>query len=202
MEDVKAATAMQRVGNVRKLCKRAWWVFLLGGIASVIFGVLAFVDPAIALAVLALYFAAWVLIDGLVNVIGAFRHRDQDGWILVMLIGVLGALVGAYALLNPPVSMMAFLYVVSFMAIVFGVLMITLGRKVRQEIEREWVLYLIGGLSVAFGVLIIVQPATAATSVVWMIATWAVLTGALRIFFALLVKNLPENVGERLSTAR
>ena len=193
---------MQRIGNIRKLCKRAWWVFLLGGIASVIFGILAFMDPAIALAVLALYFAAWVLIDGVVNIVGAVRHRDQDGWVLVLLMGLLGALVGGYALLNPPVSMMAFLYVVSFMAILFGVLMISFGRKVRQEIEREWILYAIGGLSIAFGVLIIVQPASAATSVVWMIATWAVVTGALRIFFAMFVKNLPENVGEKLAAAR
>jgi uncharacterized membrane protein HdeD (DUF308 family) len=202
MEDTKEGMAMQRIGNIRKLCKRAWWVFLLGGIASVIFGILAFMDPAIALAVLALYFAAWVLIDGVVNIVGAVRHRDQDGWVLVLLMGLLGALVGGYALLNPPVSMMAFLYVVSFMAILFGVLMISFGRKVRQEIEREWILYAIGGLSIAFGVLIIVQPASAATSVVWMIATWAVVTGALRIFFAMFVKNLPENVGEKLAAAR
>ena len=202
MEDTTEGMAMQRIGNIRKLCKRAWWVFLLGGIASVIFGILAFMDPAIALAVLALYFAAWVLIDGVVNIVGAVRHRDQDGWVLVLLMGLLGALVGGYALLNPPVSMMAFLYVVSFMAILFGVLMISFGRKVRQEIEREWILYAIGGLSIAFGVLIIVQPASAATSVVWMIATWAVVTGALRIFFAMFVKNLPENVGEKLAAAR
>jgi uncharacterized membrane protein HdeD (DUF308 family) len=88
------------------------------------------------------------------------------------------------------------------MAIMFGVLMISLGRKVRQEIEREWVLYLTGALSVFFGVLIIFQPESAATSVVWMIATWAIITGLLRIVFALFVKNLPEHVGNRIDAAR
>ena len=29
-------------GDARILCKRTWWVFLVGGAASVIFGVLAF----------------------------------------------------------------------------------------------------------------------------------------------------------------
>lgn len=201
MENGRQGRALQTVNNIRKLCKRTWWVFLLGGIASVIFGILAFINPAIALAVLALYFAAWVLVDGVVNVVGAIQHRENDGWVILLLIGILGTLVGGYALLNPPLSMLAFLYVVSFMAIMFGVLMISLGRKVREEIDREWVLYLTGALSVLFGVLIIFQPESAATSVVWMIATWAIITGLLRIFFALLVKNLPEHVGNRLNAA-
>lgn len=201
MENGRQGRALQSVNNIRKLCKRTWWVFLLGGIASVIFGILAFINPAIALAVLALYFAAWVLVDGVVNVVGAIQHRENDGWVILLLIGILGTLVGGYALMNPPLSMLAFLYVVSFMAIMFGVLMITLGRKVREEIDREWVLYLTGALSVLFGVLIIFQPESAATSVVWMIATWAIITGLLRIFFALLVKNLPEHVGNRLNAA-
>ena len=33
-------------GNIRKLCKRTWWVFLIGGLASVGFGILAFANPA------------------------------------------------------------------------------------------------------------------------------------------------------------
>ena len=145
-------------GNIRRLCKRTWWVFLIGGIASVIFGALAFINPAIALAVLALYFAAWVMVDGMVHVVGAVQHREKEGWVLMLLMGTLGVLVGAYALFNPPVSMLAFLYVVSFMAIMLGVLLISMGRKLREEIEREWILYITGVVSIVFGVLIIFQP--------------------------------------------
>lgn len=188
-------------GNIRKLCKRTWWVFLIGGIASIIFGVLAFINPAIALAVLALYFAAWVMVDGLVNVIGAVQHRDKDGWVFMLLMGILGVLVGAYALFNPPVSMMAFLYVVSFMAIIFGVLLITMGRRVREKIEREWILYVTGVVSIVFGVLIIFQPESGALSVVWLIASWAIITGLLRILFAFFVRNMAEDVGETIRTA-
>lgn len=198
-----AATPLANAGgNIRKLCKRTWWVFLIGGIASIIFGVLAFINPAIALAVLALYFAAWVMVDGLVNVIGAVQHRDKDGWVFMLLMGILGVLVGAYALFNPPVSMMAFLYVVSFMAIIFGVLLITMGRRVREKIEREWILYVTGVVSIVFGVLIIFQPESGALSVVWLIASWAIITGLLRILFAFFVRNMAEDVGETIRTAR
>lgn len=189
-------------GNIRRLCKRTWWVFLIGGIASVIFGALAFINPAIALAVLALYFAAWVMVDGMVHVVGAVQHREKEGWVFMLLMGTLGVLVGAYALFNPPVSMLAFLYVVSFMAIMLGVLLISMGRKLREEIEREWILYITGVVSIVFGVLIIFQPESSAKSVVWLIATWAIITGLLRILFAFFVRNMAEDVGETIHTAR
>ena len=73
--------------NVRALCKRTWWVFLLSGIAAVIFGVLAIFNPGAALAVLALYLSAWLLVDGVVNIVGAVGNRDKDGWVIMLLMG-------------------------------------------------------------------------------------------------------------------
>lgn len=201
MAEIQQPVVAELGKNVRALCKRTWWVFLLSGIAAVIFGILAFINPGVALAVLALYFAAWVLIDGVVNVIGAFQNRDKDGWVFLLLMGILGIIVGAYALLNPPVSMVAFLYVVSFMAILLGITLIALGRKLREVVKSEWLLYLTGALSILFGILIAFQPASAATSVVWMIATWAIVIGLLRIFFAFFIRNLKDDVGERVRSA-
>ena len=174
MADAEELQTTQLGNNIRALCKRTWWVFLLSGIAAVVFGVLAFMNPGLALTVLALWFAAWLLVDGAVNIAGAVGNRDKDGWVFILVMGILGVLVGGYALLNPPVSMLAFLYVVSFMAIVLGISLIAMGRRVREVIEREWVLYLSGALSIVFGVLILLQPASGALSVVWMIATWAI----------------------------
>jgi uncharacterized membrane protein HdeD (DUF308 family) len=84
------------------------------------------------------------------------------------------------------------------MAIVLGISLIAMGRRVREVIEREWVLYLSGALSIVFGVLILLQPASGALSVVWMIATWAIIIGLLRIFFAFFVRGIKEDVTERL----
>jgi uncharacterized membrane protein HdeD (DUF308 family) len=187
--------------DIRGLCKRTWWVFLLTGIASVLFGILALINPGIALAVLAIYFAAWVLVDGAANIAGALTNRDRDGWVFMLLMGILGVLVGGYALLNPPLSMLAFLYVVSFMAVLLGATLIAMGRKVREVVEREWILYVTGALSILFGILILFQPAAGAISVVWMIATWAIVIGLLRIFFAFFVKNLKQDVASGVREA-
>jgi uncharacterized membrane protein HdeD (DUF308 family) len=194
---------LSRVGaDAQALCKRTWWVFLVGGIASVIFGVLAFVNPGIALLVLAMFFAAAVLVDGVFSIIGSIQNREKDGWWIMLLIGILGLVVGGFALLNPPLSMMAFIYLVAFQAILLGAFIAMLGYKVRQATSREWILYVTGALSILFGVLVLVNPAAGSLSIIYLIASWAIVIGAFKIFFAFKVKNLPERVGDRIAGLR
>jgi uncharacterized membrane protein HdeD (DUF308 family) len=196
-------TILGRLGaDAQALCKRTWWVFLVGGLASVIFGVLAFVNPGIALLVLAMFFAASVLVDGVTNVIGSVQNREKDGWWVMLLLGILGLLVGGFALFNPPVSMMAFIYLVAFQAIMLGVFVIMLGYKVRQATTREWILYVTGALSVLFGFLVVLNPGAGGLSIVYLIASWAIVIGAFKVFFGFKVKNLPERVGEKLADLR
>ena len=188
--------------DAQVLCKRTWWVFLVGGIASVIFGVLAFVNPGIALLVLAMFFAASVLVDGIFSAIGAVQNREKDGWWIMLLLGILGLVVGGFALLNPPVSVMAFIYLVAFQAILLGVFTVMLGYKVREVTEREWILYATGGLSIVFGFLVVLNPGAGGLSVVYLIAAWAIVIGALKIAFGFRVKNLPERMSGRLAGLR
>jgi uncharacterized membrane protein HdeD (DUF308 family) len=184
--------------DARALVKRSWWVFLIGGIASVIFGILAFMKPGIALFVLALFFAASILVDGVSNLIGSLQHREKDGWWIMLLIGLLGIGVGGFALLNPPISMMAFVFLVAFQAILLGAFLLMLGYKVRAATKGEWVLYLTGALSILFGILVIVNPAAGGVSIVYLIASWAVIIGVFKIFFSFKIKNIPDAIGERV----
>jgi len=185
--------------NAHALCRRTWWVFLVGGLASVAFGVLAFANPALALFVLAAFFAASILVDGAFNILGALQHREKDGWWVMLLMGLLGVLVGGYALWHPPISMLALVYIVAFQAIMLGVFLVTLGYKVRKATTREWILYAAGGLSILFGVLVIVNPLAGAASIVYLIACWALVVGALKVWFGFKVKSLPAKLGDRMS---
>jgi uncharacterized membrane protein HdeD (DUF308 family) len=189
-------------GDAKVLCKRTWWVFLIGGIAAVIFGVLALMEPVTAWFVVSVFFAASVLVDGVFNVVGSVQHREKDGWWIMLLIGVLGIVVGGFALLNPPVSMMAFLYLVALQAIMLGVFLVMLGYKVRAATQREWILYLTGALSVLFGILVIANPVAGSLSVISLIAMWALVTGVLKILFAFRVRNLPDRISDRIASAR
>ena len=189
-------------GDVRSLladgacqfCKRVWWTFLIGGIASVAFGILAFVNPGVALFVLGIFLAAYLLVDGAVNVWGAVTNRDKDGWWITLLLGVAGIVVGAYALFVPIVSMLAIIYMVAFIAMLIGVTSMYLGWRIRKEVSSEWVLYVTGILSVLFSLMILFRPGVGGLSVVYLIATWAVVIGLLRIFFAFRVRKLGNRI--------
>jgi uncharacterized membrane protein HdeD (DUF308 family) len=188
--------------DARTMCKRAWWVFLISGIAGIAFGVLALMKPGIALFTLALFFAAWLFVDGIVNAIGGIQNRGKDGWWLLLLIGLLGIVAGGYALFNPPVAMAVFVLVVAFDAILLGVLLLTLGWKIRHETRHEWFLYVTGLLSLLFGILVIMNPQVGGVSIVWAIAVWALATGVLKVMFAFSVRNLPDRVEGALAGAR
>ncbi len=179
------------------LCKRVWWTFLIGGIASVIFGILAFFNPGVALFVLGLYLAAYLIVDGGVNVWGAVTNREKDGWWAMLLLGLLSIAVGIYALLVPAASMLAIVYMAAFIAMLIGVSSLMLGWKIRQEVSSEWVLYVTGILSVLFSLLILFRPGVGGATVVYLIATWAILIGALRIFFAFHVRKLGNRIEDR-----
>jgi uncharacterized membrane protein HdeD (DUF308 family) len=176
-----------------ELVRKTWWVFVLGGVASIGFGVLALLAPAAALFVLGVFFAASVLVDGAAALSGAFQNRDKDGWWVMALLGALGVLVGGYALLVPPAAIAAFVLVVAFQAIVLGVLTVMLGWRVRRVAESEWILYLTGAVSVGFGVLVLANPASGSFSVVAIVAFWAIVTGVMKTIFGLKLKTQPPH---------
>lgn len=176
--------------DAQALVRRAWWAFVVGGLAMTLFGLLAFSNPGLALLVLATFFAASVLVDGVSNILGSLQNREKDGWWILLLMGLLGTAVGSYALFNPPLSIAVFILLVAFEAIVLGVFLVMLGYKVRKATHREWVLYLAGALSILFGFVVIANPVTASRTIVYMIASWSLVIGVLKVAFGLKVRKL------------
>ena len=172
------------VKNARELCGKTWWAYLLGGIASVAFGVIAYMKPGAALLVLSMFFAAYLLADGVFTFISSVTHRDKQGWWLMMLYGLFSILLGGYLIAVPAVSIIALIYSVAFISIFFGITQIGLGGKVRKEIKGEWILYLTGLMSLLFGVLIFFRVEVGGLTIVYLIAFWAIVIGILRIVFA------------------
>jgi uncharacterized membrane protein HdeD (DUF308 family) len=174
-------------------------VFLIGGLASLLFGVVAFAKPGIALLVLSMFFAAAILVDGAFSIVGSIQNREKDGWWVMLLIGILGVGVGGYALMNPPISMLAFVYLVALQAILLGVFLVMLGYRVRLATSREWLLYVTGALSILFGILVLARPGAGGLTIVYLIAAWAIVIGALQLAFAFRIRKLPGELESRFS---
>jgi uncharacterized membrane protein HdeD (DUF308 family) len=183
--------------DVRAFCKHTWWVFLAGGLAFVGFGLVALFRPRIAPSLFSILFPASLLLDGAFNAAGAWLHREKDGWAIMLAIGVLGLVVAASMLLAWPMGMRSMVYMFALQAIVLGVLLATFGYRVRRASKREWALYMAAALSLSLGVLAVAQPVANRLSHVWLIATWSIVLGVLRIVFAFGAWRIPERYGPR-----
>lgn len=165
--------------------RKFWWALLIGGIASVVFGVLAFAWPGPTVLILALFFAAHVLVEGAFVAIGAWRARGERAhWWLWLVFGVLGIVAGAIGLALPAAAAGALLLLIACYALAAGVLLIWAGIKLRHEIKGEWALMLLGAVSLLSGFYMLAQPAAALLGLVWAVAAWAIVVGVLKIVLA------------------
>jgi uncharacterized membrane protein HdeD (DUF308 family) len=171
--------------------KRHWWVPVIRGIAAIVFGVIAFTHPVMAIATLVLFFGAWVLIDGIFRVFGAIKHRGYDSdWAWQLVIGLIGIIVGLLTFHSPQVTALALVIYIAAWALMVGASEIAMAVKLRHEIKGEWLLILMGLASIVFAVLLLWNPVAGAAAVIWLIAWYAVVLGILAIFFGFRLKTL------------
>jgi uncharacterized membrane protein HdeD (DUF308 family) len=165
------------------MLSRLWWAIVLRGAAAVIFGVLALVWPAATLLVLVIFFGAYVLVDGLFNIataiVGGRGDAGSRAWLAVQ--GLAGIVVGVLAFAWPGVTTLALLWLIAAWAVVTGIAQIVAAFRLRREIRNEWLLGLGGVLSVIFGVLLVVWPATGALALITVIAIYALIYGVATI---------------------
>ena len=157
------------------LLARHWWALALRGVFAVLFGLLTFLIPGITLLTLVLLFGAYAILDGIFDIVSAVRAPGRH-WPLV-LEGVVGIIIGILTFLWPGITTMVLLYLIAFWAIFTGVLEIVAGIRLREVIANEWLLILMGVLSVLFGFLILIFPGAGALAIVIWIGAYALLFG-------------------------
>ena len=179
--------------SLPRLLARNWWLFLLRGVAALIFGVLSLIWPGISLATLILFFGAYALVDGAFALTAAIvgRGNAEIRWWLV-LVGLIGIGIGIVTFLWPSLTALTLLYFIAGWVIATGVLQIIGAIELRNAIEDEWWLILDGALSVLFGIFLFIMPGAGALALIWLIALFAIAYGILMIGFAFKVKKFKE----------
>jgi uncharacterized membrane protein HdeD (DUF308 family) len=73
---------------VAEFLGRFWWLLLLRGVLSILFGICAFAWPGLTVVTLVMFFAAYAFVDGVFDVIHAISHRKEiEHWALLRLRG-------------------------------------------------------------------------------------------------------------------
>lgn len=177
--------------NLAAALGRNWWLLLVRGLVAIVFALLTWAQPGVSLAALVLVFGIYVLADGLLGVWSAIaKRRDNRHWWLLLLWGLVGIVVGVMTFIMPGITGLVLLMYIAAWAVITGVLQIVAASRLRKEIKGEWLLILSGLVSVAFGVLLFLQPGAGALAVAWIIAAYAFIFGVLMVLLAFKVRKL------------
>ena len=117
---------------------KPFWALLVVGILGIAAGILTFIWPGMTAIVLLAFIAAWSLVMGIFQIIAAVRLRKsiENEWLLG-LSGLLSIIFGVLMLINPGAGALAVIWVIGAYAIVFGVLLIALGLKLRSRTHHS-----------------------------------------------------------------
>jgi uncharacterized membrane protein HdeD (DUF308 family) len=172
---------------------RNWWVLALRGVAAILFGILVFVVPNLALLSLIYLFGAYALIDGILGIITGIRDRNTNPrWWALLLEGIIGVIAGIVAFVMPDITAFVLLYIIAFWAIFTGIMEIIAAIHLRKEIEGELLLGLSGLVSVIFGILLIVFPGAGALTVLWLIGGFSIAFGVLMLILAFRLRGMKD----------
>ncbi|HZB27460.1 MAG TPA: HdeD family acid-resistance protein [Gemmatimonadales bacterium] len=119
-------TAVRRRGTDR------WWLLLLEGLAGIAAGIVTLLWPGITAIALLYVIAAWALVTGAFEIAAAIRLRKViTGEWLLALSGVLSIALGVMLVLWPGPGALAVVIWIGAYALVFGVLLVALGIRLR-----------------------------------------------------------------------
>ncbi|MFC5051713.1 HdeD family acid-resistance protein [Rubritalea spongiae] len=175
------------------LISKAWWLLFLRGLAAVIFALLAFTLPGMTIAVLIIYWAVYILLDGIFSLIASFKGgASAPRWWLI-LSGVISIIAGAVCISAPSFVAQFFIILLGWLCIFKGVVEVVGGLSAKS------VLFLIGGiLSTLFGIWCLKDPASVAKIIIQLVAAFSLIAGIVFILLSLKLrsrsKGLPQTI--------
>jgi uncharacterized membrane protein HdeD (DUF308 family) len=109
------------------------WHLILVGVCGLAAGILALAWPGATALVLLMVIAAWAIVTGALEIVTAIRIRKEirNEWLLG-LAGALSIVFGVLMVANPGAGALALIAVIGLYAVLFGVLLVVLGFRLRK----------------------------------------------------------------------
>lgn len=173
-----------------ELDNSGWWVPLVMGIVSIVFGILLLGHPAETSIWVAWLVGIYWLISGIMNLVMMFVDHTQWGWKLV--IGILGILAGMVVLdamgkapLLATVGLATvYVWVLGIQGIVIGVIQL-----IQAFQGAGWGVGILGAISILFGGFLLVNPFPASLALPWVFGFIAIGGGIAAMVMAFKLKN-------------
>jgi uncharacterized membrane protein HdeD (DUF308 family) len=113
-------------------------------------------------------------------------------WWVLLLRGIAGIIFGVLTFIWPEISLAALVLLFGAYAFADGVLALIHGIRERRVNDRWWVHSLHGILGIAAGIVTVLWPGITALALLYVIAAWALVIGALEIAAAIRLRKVIE----------
>ena len=110
-----------------------WGWLLVNGIISIASAAIAILFPGLTAFAFAILFAVWAIFSGSASLIAGFQLEKSHGRWWLILGGVIAIIFGIWALLVPPLAMLALSYMVGFQAFLAGFTLLALAYRLREQ---------------------------------------------------------------------
>jgi uncharacterized membrane protein HdeD (DUF308 family) len=121
-------------------------------------------------------------------------RRENEHWGVLLLTGLVGIAIGALTFYDPTITALGLLFYIAGWVTGTGLLEVVAGIRLRKEIQGEFWLILSGLVSIAVGVFLVARPGAGALSVLWLIATYAILFGLILVALAFRVRSFANRL--------
>jgi uncharacterized membrane protein HdeD (DUF308 family) len=167
-----------------------WGLVFAMGVVSILAGILAIAWPGATIITVAIFFAAWLFISGIVSVIQSFTRDGDTGMrVLNVIIGALSVIVGFALLRSPFQSVEVVIFVIGIFWVTQGI--ITFISAFGREQGRGWALFS-GILGILAGIVILVYPISSALTLALFGGIWLIILGAMQLYGAWQLRGLSK----------
>ena len=167
------------------------------GLIAILLGIFALVNPEGAGSLLVLIFGIFLLVDGLLNLIGSILYyRTAVDWWVYLVIGMLEIGVAIITFVRPEITGTVLAILIGLWALFKGLIELMAGIALRDEVRGEWILILAGILTIVFGVFALMLPFTESVAAIWMLGLYAMLNGTLWVVIGFEARSLASELVE------
>lgn len=169
-----------------------WWLWLVRGVLAILFGIAAWVWPGLTLTTLIWLIGAYIFVDGVIDIIGFFRHHDLS-WgrrMLLLVWGVIEIIAAIVIWIAPGLGVVTMMVVFGVWAMLTGMFLLVGAFTKDGHLMSPWIQAIIGILGVLVGIYLVVEPGRGALATIWAVGVTAIVYGIFLIIAAFRIRSL------------